>query len=134
MLKDLKISEESVHERKEQIDVDHEDVISFDCPKCPVELSSKEEFEKHIQSHELEFHEKPHYLVLLNSAQVDMTQFYKCKKCPKGFGMATDLSHHNAIVHEGKKLSYCDKCERKFVTFQSLMNHLKEVHKVERQL
>ena len=123
----------NVHERV--IDhVGHEEKNLVDCPKCPAEFSSKDELERHIQSHEHKFHGKSNFPITIDKSQVDMTQFYKCKKCQKGFAMAVDLSHHNATVHEGRKLPQCKKCQKKFSTIPSLMYHLKEVHKVKMEL
>ena len=55
-------------------------------------------------------------------------EFYKCKNCPKAFEDKRSLVHHNAIVHEGKKLYECSKCDSKFTQKQSMILHLTSVH------
>ena len=92
-------------ELKNQID-------KFMCTFCPLELSSKQELNEHLPSHEKEF----------------PLNFYKCEKCGKAFYAKVSLFHHNFTVHEGKKLFECSMCETKFTSEHALTRHIDVVH------
>ena len=92
-------------ELKNQID-------KFMCTFCPLELSSKQELNEHLPSHEKEF----------------PLNFYKCEKCGKAFYEKVSLFHHNFTVHEGKKLFKCSMCETKYTTEHALTRHIDVVH------
>ena len=64
-------------------------------------------------------------LPISNAAGV---QYYKCKHCSFGFENKRSQVHHNATVHQGKKLLECQKCDSKFTQKVSLILHLSTVH------
>ena len=124
----------SIHEKKtfdSDLDLEDENENSFDCPKCPAELSSKNELAEHILSHKQETDMVKQRLYTIPSkvnGKIDITQYYKCTKCNLGFEHYKYLQHHNSTVHEGKKLIQCPKCDSNFTQSSGLRSHLVHVH------
>ena len=112
-------------------DLEGENENSFDCPKCPAEFSSQVELSEHILSHREEtdmIKQRLYTTPSIVNGQIDITQYYKCKKCNLGFEHYKYLQHHHATVHEGKKLIQCPKCDSNFTQSSGLRSHLVRVH------
>ena len=57
----------------------------------------------------------------------------KCGICEKMYRDEKTLNLHKSTVHEGKKSEYaCDKCDKKFVSKQYVLQHINAIHEKNR--
>ncbi|XP_066601141.1 PR domain zinc finger protein 5-like isoform X2 [Prorops nasuta] len=86
----------------------HGDKITYSCPHCPIQFTSKSSFDKHVS-----YHVKP--------AQ------YSCSLCPKSFHKEYQLKRHVQASHSG--VTYrCPFCQMTARHRHSMKRHFERQH------